>query len=78
MHQENAMRCIVLYRDEQGRLPTVREMLRWGFSVSLAVTDGGDAVEQRASILRAAENPADYGAGCLPAQAIARGETTKK
>lgn len=54
------MRCMFLFRDAQGRLPSARELRLRGFRISEAVAPEEDAERKDAQPL-AAEPPASYG-----------------
>jgi len=56
------MRCLLLFRDALGRLPTAQELRECGFRVSAAAMQGGEAPADATDALpRAAEPAAPYG-----------------
>jgi len=55
------MRCLLLFRDAFGRLPTAQELLRCGFCVSTAALPEQGTAACGTGLARAAEPPALYG-----------------
>jgi len=56
------MRCLLLFRDALGRLPTAQELRGFGFRVSAAAMQDGEAPVDATEVLpRAAEPIARYG-----------------
>jgi len=54
------MRCLILFRDTLGHLPTAQELLECGFQVSLAVLREREVETVRTPLAHAAEPPAVY------------------
>jgi len=55
------MRCLILFRDTLGHLPTAQELRECGFQVSVAVLRDREMEAAHTPLAHAAEPPAVYG-----------------